>query len=458
MYIAVTVIAAMLLGAGFVLQQHAAAKLPASYLHLRLIAELLRQRIWLGGITVMVVGQALSAWGLGHLSLTVSEPLLATNLIFALLLAAPISGEIPRRTEFAGAILLCLGVGALSASRSVRALSESFGSSSHWPAAAVIAGIAAAMAIGGRNGPARMRATLTGAGGGLLLGVADALTRRSVELIDGHGLAPLLSTWPGYAVICTAAVGLWLVQSAFSAGPLHASLPAVTAAEPLAGITLGVLVFGDVVHVTPWLLALQAAGLAAMVGGTILVARAPTFVKLSLRPADHGLPKLRVSVGPPADDEVARPAEHPAALSQVIADDPGAADGQDAMSSPLGTGSPAGTDLIGSANPASPDTTASAILPPDGDPAFPGLLGRAVRSRGSRAPAARRSVAPALGIRRPAFPAAKFQPSGAEGLDPRDASPWQIALATLRNAWLRLAGLVVPRLRVSKVPQPPAAQ
>src|SRR5215470_10005063 len=143
MYIAVTVIAAMLLGVGFVLQQRAAAKLPCSYLHFRLITELLRQRVWLGGIAVMVVGQALSAWGLGHLSLTLSEPLLATNLIFALLLAAPISGEIPRRTEFVGAVLLCGGVGLLSASREVRALSESFGSFSHWPAAGVIAAVAA---------------------------------------------------------------------------------------------------------------------------------------------------------------------------------------------------------------------------------------------------------------------------------------------------------------------------
>src|SRR5260370_3447892 len=218
MYIAVTVIAAMLLGFGFVLQQHAAAKLPASYLHLRLIAELLRQRIWLAGVAVMVAGQALSAWGLGHLSLTVSEPLLATNLIFALLLAAPISGEIPRRTELAGAVLLCLGVGALSASRSVRAISESFGSFSHWPAAAIIGAIAAGLAIAGRNGPARLRATLTGAGGGLLLGIADALTRRSIEIVDAHGVAPLLTPWPGSSLLSPAPVGLRAGERASRAG------------------------------------------------------------------------------------------------------------------------------------------------------------------------------------------------------------------------------------------------
>ena len=165
MYIAVTVIAAMLLGCGFVLQQHAAAQATSdSYLHLRLIGELLHKRIWLAGIAIMMAGQGLSAWALGHLSLTVSEPLLTTNLIFALLLAAPIYGEVPRRTEIAGALLLSAGVAALSVSRSVRALSESFGSFSHWPAAGLIAGLAALLVIAGRNGPASLRATLTGAG------------------------------------------------------------------------------------------------------------------------------------------------------------------------------------------------------------------------------------------------------------------------------------------------------
>src|SRR5260370_71112 len=130
--------------------------------HPSLAPHLRRQRIWLAGVGVMIVGQALSAWGLGPLSLTVSEPLLATNLIFALLLAAPISGEIPRRTELGGAVLLCLGVGALSASRSVRALSESFGSFSHSPAAALIAAVSAALAIAVTTAHPTLRAPLTG--------------------------------------------------------------------------------------------------------------------------------------------------------------------------------------------------------------------------------------------------------------------------------------------------------
>ncbi len=90
-------------------------------------------------------------------------------------------------------------------------------------------------------------------------------------------MAALVASWPGYALVATGAMAIWLMQSAFSAGPLHASLPAITAAEPLAGIVLGIVVFGDTVHITPWLLALQAAGLTAIVAGVILVARAPVF-------------------------------------------------------------------------------------------------------------------------------------------------------------------------------------
>lgn len=454
MYIAVTVIAAMLLGVGFVLQQRAAAKLPCSYLHLRLIAELLRQRIWLGGIAVMIVGQGLSAWGLGHLSLTVSEPLLATNLIFALLLAAPISGEVPRRTELVGAVLLCSGVAALSASRSVRALSESFGSVSHWPAAAIIAGVAAALAIAGRSGPRKLRATLTGAGGGLLLGIADALTRRSVEILDGHGIAALATTWSGYAVIGTAAVGLWLVQSAFSAGPLHASLPAITAAEPLAGMTLGVLVFGDIVHVTPWLLALQAAGIAAMVTGTVLVARAPMFVKLTLQPAgDHHLPKLHVTVGPPADDELP-PGQEASAPSAGQAELAAAEPAGQAEKQPDPDGAPAPV-------PAEPSSPGGQVASPAARDASP-VSNEPRPAASPHGPTMSTVVQTLRGMPADAvFPGVRgtgIRPPGLAGTPMFRASrPWQ-RIPWQRIPWQRIAGLVIPRLRVPKVPPPPAAR
>jgi drug/metabolite transporter (DMT)-like permease len=284
LYVGITLIAAMLTGSGFVLQQHAAQQVEdAEFLRLSLISRLVHDRRWLTGIVVMAAGYLVQAWTLGHLTLSVTEPLLTTNLIFALVLAVPLSGQALRKTEIVGAMLLTAGVAALSLTKTIKAPSESFGSTSHWPAAAGIALIAVLLVQLGRNRSGGMKATLTGAAAGLMLGIADAFTRRSVQILDGRHPFHLLLTWPGYSGVVASIIALWLMQNAFNAAPLHASLPAVTAAEPTAGIVLGVVVFGDRVHISPWLVIVQILGVVIMVTGVILVARAPVFRDLRLR-------------------------------------------------------------------------------------------------------------------------------------------------------------------------------
>ena len=114
MAVMIALAAALLAGAGLVLQQRAAEQAPKTYfLRLRLMADLIHRPRWLAGIAVMAAGQLLSVWVLGHLDLSVAEPLLATSLIFALLLAAPLSGQPLRATELVGALVLSLGVTAL---------------------------------------------------------------------------------------------------------------------------------------------------------------------------------------------------------------------------------------------------------------------------------------------------------------------------------------------------------
>ena len=293
MNIAITLIAAMLAGTGFVLQQHAAEQAPESYfLRLRLITTLLHRPRWLAGVAVMAAGQVLSAWAVSHVALSLAEPLLTSSLIFALALAVPLSGQRLRAAEVFGAVLLSAGVAALSVARSAGPPSESFGSFAAWPAAAGIAAVAAGFLVAGLRRGGQQRATLAGTAAGLIFGISDALTRRAVELLDNHSVLVLLTGWPGYTLAVASLAGFWLMESAFNAAPLHASLPAITAAEPAAGMLLGVVVFGDVIHVSPGMLALQAAGLTAMVLGVILVARAPVLSRLG-RPA----PQLRPRPG-----------------------------------------------------------------------------------------------------------------------------------------------------------------
>jgi len=309
-----TLLAAMLIGAGFVLQQQTAQQEPDSrFLSLRLILDLLHRPRWLAGIGAMIGGQILAAWSIGHLSLAFVEPLLTTNLVFALILAVPIAKASLRFTEIFGAVVLCTGVALLSASRSAKPIGLSFGSVAHWPAAAVIAGIAYFCVHLGRLHPGRLRAMLTGTAAGLVFGIQDALTRQTLEIANSSGLSAMLTNWAPYALVGAGATGIWLMQSAFNAGPLPLSLPAISAGEPVVGILLGVLVFGDRVQVSPGELAMEAAGIAALIVGVIIVGRAPALSQLrtattaALPHLTGGLPSLPTLPGRPA-----RPHRHPA--------------------------------------------------------------------------------------------------------------------------------------------------
>ena len=291
---ATTLLAAVLLGVGFVLQQYSAEQEPESrFLHLRILTDLLRKPRWLLGIACMVAGYLLAAWSIGHLELTLVEPLLTTYLVWALVLAVPLSRQSLKPAEVVGALILIAGVTLLSVSRSITPIGLDFGSLSHWYAAAIIAGVAFVAVLIGHRRKGQVRATLTGLAAGLVFGVQDALTRQTLTGLQGYSWTVLFTTWSAYALIGAGFAGIWLMQNAFSAAPLHASLPAIAAGEPLAGIALGIVVFGDRVQITPGMLAVEAGGIALLIIGVIAVARSSAFSGLRkitdvITPGSHG--------------------------------------------------------------------------------------------------------------------------------------------------------------------------
>src|SRR3954454_10391012 len=199
------VVAAALLGTSFVVPQGAAQRVPADeFLRLRLVADLLRQPRWLAGVGTMICGQLLSAWVIGHIILAVSEPLLATNLLVALSLAWPLSGQRLQASEIAGALVLLAGVIALAVAQSVASKHDVIGSPRYWPhLGGIVTVLAPGLAVIGRRRPGRARAVLAGTGAGLAFGVQDALTRRTVDALGGlhqirRGASQLARLQPGH--------------------------------------------------------------------------------------------------------------------------------------------------------------------------------------------------------------------------------------------------------------------
>jgi len=271
--------AACLLAAGFVLQQHEAAGLPDTRLRPGLLLVLLRRPVWLAGIAAMIGGQVLGAIALGMGSLVVVEPLLATNILFALPLAALSSRARLSGRDWIGAVLVVGGlvvflVGLAPGS----AVDTSEIGAAAWALAGgchVVAVVVLLLVARGRR--ERTCAALTATAAGVLFGLQDFLTQRSVMRL-GEGAAWLLTSWPPWVLLIVAISGLTLAQRAFGLADLSASLPAITLAEPVGGIALSVGVLGQRLPNHLALLACTVGGLVVMVAGVVLLTRSPLVV------------------------------------------------------------------------------------------------------------------------------------------------------------------------------------
>ncbi|MFE9423679.1 DMT family transporter [Kitasatospora sp. NPDC006697] len=270
--------AACCLGLGFVLQQHAAQRAPgADLLRWRLLLDLCRMPEWVVGLLVMVVGLVLSALALDHGEVSLVEPLLTSNLVFAMALASLISRQRLGRSGWGGVLLLGAGVTAFILAGNPQGGGAVASELRHWLVFGIVAGLALLLVSMAKRLPLFEEATLLALAAGLLYGLQDALTRASEILIDHEGVAATLHHWEPYAVIGLGAVGLLLVQSAFEAAPLRMSLPALTAAQPLAGIVCAVGFLGDRLEVTPAALTWEVLGLLAMVAGVVVIGRHPAM-------------------------------------------------------------------------------------------------------------------------------------------------------------------------------------
>ena len=278
-----SVSAAVCLGVGFVLQQNAARQAPLSdFLSPRLLLDLMRVPRWLGGIGCMIVGMVLGAVALSRGEVSLVEPLLATNLLFALVMSRhwPRTAEARRplgRQGWSGLALLAGGVTAFIVAGRPSGGQAVADPVRHWAIVGSMAGLALLLTTAAKRSRMSAAPALLALAAGLLYGMQDALTGVSGQRFGHGGLTELFTGWQPYAVVVCGVTGLLLVQSAFGTASLRMSLPALTAAEPLAGITCGVGFLGDRLRTDAGALAWEAAGLAAIVVGIVLLGAHPAM-------------------------------------------------------------------------------------------------------------------------------------------------------------------------------------
>ncbi|BBZ43429.1 DMT family transporter [Mycobacterium parmense] len=270
---ALAVAAALMVGVGDVLQQRSAQQVTDKPVGtVALFRRLLRDRRWWTGSLVAGAGFGLQAAALGLGSVVLVQALLVTSLLFALVISAAVNhrkitrGQAIWAALLGAAVTVVVTVGDPGAGRPQ-------GTPKTWAIVLAVMGPALVLClIGARLFPGRVGALLLGLVSGSLWGLFSVLTKSVVDQLD-HGLPALLREPEVYAWVVVAIAATAWEQSAFRAGPLTASLPAVTIAEPAVGSALGVAVLGETLNAGSAGMAALGVSAAVMVAATVALAR-----------------------------------------------------------------------------------------------------------------------------------------------------------------------------------------
>lgn len=273
----VALAAATAFATGTVLQHRAAVSVPVdrgAAGPLRLIWRLLRTPGWLIGGVVVAVGFALQALSLRVGSVVVVTPVLTCALVISLVLGYLVDRRhpgrpLPSRQQWWAALVVVVGLALflVVAAPSPGSVDGSQARLAVCVGAALLLGVIAVLYA--RRGAARYGALALGLAAGVAFGVMTLTLAAVVSFPPGQWL----TTWHTAALAVLAGGGGGLAQLAYQAGPLTASLPALTVTEPLVALLAAGPVFGETLAPGLGAHTGQVAGVAMLLAGLVVLAR-----------------------------------------------------------------------------------------------------------------------------------------------------------------------------------------
>lgn len=266
--------AAVFAAIGIVVRQRATMDVPADQgVSTVMVSTLLRRPLWWAGTAAAVTGYGFQAVALAYGSLLLVAPLLVSALLFALPLSARLAHRRVTRAEWGWAVLLTMALGVFVA---LARTEPGDYDGAILPAVLVavlsLVFVAGCLVVAVRFSDWR-RAILLAVGVGVLFGVVAVLTKLVMHILTEGSLSRLLGSPLLYVLIVVAAIATVLQQSAFHAGSLRASVPAMLVLEPVVAVLLGEVLLGEHLAVrTPSAIVLAVA-VGAMAAATIALGR-----------------------------------------------------------------------------------------------------------------------------------------------------------------------------------------
>lgn len=287
------VVAAALAGAvftaiGIVVRQRATMDVPADRgVSTLMLNTLLRRPLWWIGTGAAVTGYAFQAVALTYGSLILVAPLLVSALLFALPLSAWQSHRKVTGSEWGWALLLTGSLAVfVSLARTEPGDYEGSGRDAVWVAGLSLVVVAVLLLLTRRVTGWR-RALALAFCVGILFGVVAVLTKIDTHLLISEGLERVWTSPVNYALIVVAVAATLLQQSAFHAGSLQASVPAMLVLEPLVAVLLGSVVLGEHLDVGRNSAIALGVSVAAMAAATIALGRDEGAYEDRLEAAAH---------------------------------------------------------------------------------------------------------------------------------------------------------------------------
>jgi drug/metabolite transporter (DMT)-like permease len=241
-----------------------------------LISRLVRRPLWLFGWCTNLLGFLVQAAALHFGSVALVQPLLVSQLVFAMPLSTAWARRWPTFIEWFGVLVISGGVATFLLIREVAPVD---GEPDR--VRVILAGVIAAVVVGllvvaaaGRT--PLVHATLVSVAAGLCFATSAVLMKLTTDDLLHRGVLATALDWPGYSLAISTLTGLLLEQSAFATGSLSAAVAAMTITNPLASYLMGVLAFRVTPPTSNGALAALAGSGALLIVGVAALSRSPT--------------------------------------------------------------------------------------------------------------------------------------------------------------------------------------
>lgn len=267
-----------------VLQRKAAAQVPPeNAMHVSLLRDLVRRRVWLAGIGLVIVAAVCQAAALATGPIALVQPIFIIELPIALLLSAVVNRRQAGLLPWRAIAVTTIGLGAGLACAAPSGATET-ASNTLWLATLIVTvAFEAALIMTALPLRGELRAMLLGLAAACGYALTAALMKNAMADLNSSATA-FFTNWHVYATAVAGVGSLFLLQNALQAGSLVASQPMLTVGDALISISYGVTLFSENLRVGWWLVP-ELAALAMITLGCVHIAKSPLAAETTTVPS-----------------------------------------------------------------------------------------------------------------------------------------------------------------------------